>query len=315
MKNRIKIVIPTYNDWNNLDKVIEEVISNNKKFQNEIELIVINDGSSLLYEKPPNSSLLKITLVNLVKNYGNQKAISIGLKYIHEKYETKEFDFVIVMDSDGEDKPEDIFKLIKECEKSNTIVFAKRKKRNENYFFKFLYSIYKIAFKLLTKEKIDFGNFSCIPAVNVKALIDLDDIDLHYAASVVKSKLKYDKILCDKGSRYFGDTKLKFNKHLLHGLVSLSLFSEIIAVNIFFTSIVCMFVITLTASLIFIMKIFLNIALLGWTSIILISLFILFIIFFLLSMFSLIILLNKNNYSGGNKTLNKELISSIKTFE
>ena len=170
----------------------------------------------------------------------------------------------------------------------------------------------------INKRKIKMERSLCLGSrtgQEVKALIDLDDIDLHYAASVVKSKLKYDKILCDKGSRYFGDTKLKFNKHLLHGLVSLSLFSEIIAVNIFFTSIVCMFVITLTASLIFIMKILLNIALLGWTSIILISLFILFIIFFLLSMFSLIILLNKNNYSGGNKTLNKELISSIKTFE
>ena len=315
MKKKIKILIPTYNDWNNLDRVIEEVISINKKFQNEIELIVINDGSNLPYEKKLNSNLLKTTLVNLVKNYGNQKAISIGLKYIHEKYDAKEFDYVIVMDSDGEDKPEDIFKLIEECKKRETIIFAKRKNRNENYFFKFMYSIYKISFKLLTKEKIDFGNFSCIPSMHIKKLIDLDDIDLHYAASVVKSKLNYEKLLCDKGPRYFGNTKLKLNKHLLHGLVSLSLFSEIIAVNIFFTSIVCMFVLTVMAFTIFIMKIFLNIALLGWTSIILISFFILFIIFFLLSMFSLIILLNKNNYSKSNKTFNKELISSIKTFE
>jgi glycosyltransferase involved in cell wall biosynthesis len=312
---KIKIVIPIYNDWEGFIKIVSKIESLHQETELDIEIIAVNDCSTISLNEAINSKLLKITLINLAKNSGNQKAISIGLNYINEKYNDKEFDYVIIMDSDGEDKPEDISKLVEECAKRKKIIFAKRNKRNETFFFKFLYFIYKISFKILTKEQIDFGNFSCVPAAHIKKLVDLDDIDLHYAASIVKSKLKFEKILCDKGPRYYGNTKLKFNKHLLHGLISLSLFSEIIAVNTFFTSIVSMFTLTLGAVLVLVMKIFLNIALLGWTSIILISLFILFIIFFLLSMFSLIILLNKNNYSKSNKTFNKELISSIKTFE
>jgi hypothetical protein len=314
MKNRIKIVIPTFNDWINLERVIKEITSINEKAQNEIELIVINDGSTLYFEKILNSKLIKITLLNLVKNYGNQKAISIGLKFIYENYDSKEFDYVVVMDSDGEDNPNDVFKLIEECARRKVIIFAKREKRNENYFFKLFYLIYKFSFKLLTKEKIDFGNFSCIPATHIQKLIDLDDISLHYAASIVKSKLKYEKILCDKGSRYYGDTKLKFNKHLLHGLVSLSLFAEIIAVNIFFSSLLGMFSLSILSIGIIVLRFF-SFTLLGWTSIILISLLILFIVLFLLCIFSLIILLNKNNYNQNTLDVsNKNYIESTKNL-
>ena len=157
---KIKIVIPIYNDWEGFIKIVSKIESLHQETELDIEIIAVNDCSTISLNEAINSKLLKITLINLAKNSGNQKAISIGLNYINEKYNDKEFDYVIIMDSDGEDKPEDISKLVEECAKRKKIIFAKRNKRNETFFFKFLYFIYKISFKILTKEQIDFGNFS-----------------------------------------------------------------------------------------------------------------------------------------------------------
>jgi hypothetical protein len=307
-KTKIKFITPIFNDWENLEKVIKKIKLIYEKLEYEVELIVINDCSTTLLNKSLNCSPLKITIINLNKNSGSQKAIAIGIKYIDEKQ--IDCDYVVVMDSDGEDKPEDTLKLIEASSLEKKIIFAKRKKRNENFFFKFFYFIYKISFKLLTGETIDFGNFSCIPSNFIKKVVLLDDLDLHFAVSIVKSKLEYKKINCDKGFREFGTTKLRFHKHLLHGLISLSIFSEVIAVNIFFSSILGMLFTVFLSLTVVISKIFFSFTLLGWTSIILVSLLILFIILFLLCIFSLIILLNKNNY---NKNISKNLIKSVES--
>ena len=309
MKTKIKIITPTFNDWENLGKIIKKIKQIYEKLEYEIELIVVNDCSTLALKKSLSCSPLKITIINLKKNLGSQKAISIGLKYVDDN--RTDCDYVVVMDSDGEDKPDDTLQLIEASSLEKKIIFAKRKKRNENFFFKFFYFIYKISFKLLTGETIDFGNFSCIPSNFIKKVVLLDDLDLHFAVSIVKSKIEYKKINCDKGLREFGTTKLRFHKHLLHGLISLSIFSEVIAVNIFFSSILGMLATILMSATVLISKIFFSFVLLGWTSIILVSLLILFIILLLLCIFSLIILLNKNNY---NKNISQNLIESVENL-
>lgn len=314
-KKKIKLIIPLFNDWESFNIIKEKIQSFSEISQHDIEIILVNDYSTSPHQNIAGHKSLKITIINLVKNFGNQKAISIGLRYLHENYQKIDYDYVVVMDSDGEDKAEDIENLIKVSDNNDQIVFARRGRRNENYLFKFFYFAYKKIFKLFTSKSIDVGNFSCIPSKLIKKIATLQDLDLHYAASVIKSKINYKKIDCNKGTRTFGQTKLSFHKHLLHGLISLSLFAEIIAVNIFFISFLCMFFLIIFAVVVIVSKIFFNFVPIGWASIILLSSLSLFFILFLLCIFSLIILLNKNNHNQNNaKYENKNFIESIENL-
>ena len=93
---KIKIVIPIYNDWEGFIKIVSKIESLHQETELDIEIIAVNDCSTISLNEAINSKLLKITLINLAKNSGNQKAISIGLNYINEKYNDKEFDYVIL---------------------------------------------------------------------------------------------------------------------------------------------------------------------------------------------------------------------------
>ena len=309
----IKIIIPMFNDWGGFSKIIDEIELIFKNSNHYLEIILVNDCSTIK-ENIKQKNKLKLTVINLLKNSGSQKAISIGLKYINENYE--KLDYIFIMDSDGEDMPKDLPNLLKHAINTNNIVFARRVKRNENILFKFFYFLYKFVFKLLTGKVIDFGNFSCLPSHYLRKIIYTDNLDLHFAASIAKSNLNYETIDCSKGLRHYGSTKLSLQKHFLHGLISLSIFLENIAVKIFFSSFLSMIVVILLSFFVFIAKFLFSQTLLGWSSIILLSLFILFVTFLLICLISLSILLNRNTYISQNSiNLDKATISSIEVYE
>lgn len=312
-KNNVIIILPIYNDWPSLKNTLVKIHNQFKNIDIDLEILVVNDCSTENIDQSIANINLKLTIINLVKNTGSQRAISLALKYVHENY--KNYNFIIIMDADGEDKPEDIEKLIDRSIQSKRIVFAKRSSREEKMIFKIFYYIYKFVFKFLTGKVIDFGNFSCIPANFLSQVISLNDIDLHYAASIIKSKILFDKIECNKGKRSHGVSKVSFNKHVLHGLISLSIFIEQISISAFILSFFSMVVSIILSFIIFLSKIFYNKATVGWSSVVLLSLFILFIIFFLISIFSLSILLNKNNYHLDNSfKVDQNLIQSVNKF-
>ena len=217
---KICFVIPTYNDEISLKKLIEEINKELKNFTNYF--IIVDDCSDNDYQSILNFQ--KIDLLKLKKNQGSQKAISIGLK--HAKDKSLEFDYLIVMDSDGEDRPEDLKLLISEASKKNdnSIIFASRRKRMEIFAFKFFYFFYKLIFRIFTGKKINFGNFSCIPKKFLDELVKISFLKLHFAAGIIKSKLNYSDIPCDKGSRYAGESKMSFKNLFIHGFKAFSIF-------------------------------------------------------------------------------------------
>lgn len=312
-KNNVIIILPVYNDWQSLENTLLGIYNYFRDTNLDLEILLVNDCSNENINQTITNINLKLTIINLVKNIGSQKAISLGLKYVYENY--KNYNFVVVMDADGEDKPEDIAKLIDRSTQSKKIVFAKRSSREEKIIFKIFYYIYKFVFKFLTGKVIDFGNFSCIPSNFLPQVISLSDLNLHYAASIIKSKILFDKIECNKGKRSHGISKVSFNRHVLHGLISLSIFIEQISISAFIFSFFSMVVSIILSFIIFLSKIFYNNATVGWSSVVLLSLFILFIIFFLISIFSLSILLNKNNYTLVNSVkVDQNLIQSVNKF-
>ena len=292
---KVVFVIPVFNDWNSL-KILSEQIKETavKEKWNEAELVIVNDGSTQELEISPKPFALKSTVLNLISNQGNQRAITIGLSYINDHIE--DYDYIIILDADGEDKPSDAVRLIEEAKKNEMkkIIFSIRAKRNEGPFYIFFYTIYKILFKLLTGQEINIGHFSCIPKKVLKRVLSVSGIWTHYCAALARSKLPFATVACNKGQRIIGVTNQSKNMLLFHGLASMAVYMEIIALRFLVFSIAGMFLVAICIILVFYFKLTGLILVSNWATSVIIGLAIIFIVFLLLCFFSLSQLLNKN---------------------
>ena len=306
---KLKILIAVYNDWSSLDILLGEIYKKlNQTVWKNYEVYIVNDASTI---EIPEKNKRKIKVINLFNNIGSQGAISIGVKYIQKKID--DMTHLLIMDSDGEDKPEDIVRLLDECKiNENKIVFARRQKRRESILFRALHFTYKKIFKMLIGKDLDFGNFSCMTKANLNKIVNINNLQTHYSASILRSKIPFSKIDCEKGFRIEGSSKLNFWKHFAHALMSLSVFVDLIAIKFFFISLVGIALSIITALTIFIVKLYYPKILLGIASTILLSLAIITIVLFLISLFSLIIFLNNKNqnYSSSNKSID-HLIENV----
>jgi len=306
---KLKILIAVYNDWSSLDILLAEIYKKlNQTVWKNYEVYIVNDASTI---EIPEKIKRKTKIINLFNNIGSQGAISIGVKYIQKKID--DMTHLLIMDSDGEDKPDDIVRLLDECKiNENKIVFARRKKRKESVLFRALHFIYKKIFKMLIGKDLDFGNFSCMTKTNLNKIVNINNLQTHYSASILRSKIPFSKIDCEKGFRIEGGSKLNFWKHFAHALMSLSVFVDLIAIKFFFISLVGIVLSIISSITIFIMKLYFPKILLGIASNILLSLAIITIVLFLISLFSLIIFLNNKNqnYSPSNKSID-HLIENV----
>ena len=306
---KLKILIAVYNDWSSLDILLAEIYKKlNQTVWKNYEVYIVNDASTI---EIPEKIKRKTKIINLFNNIGSQGAISIGVKYIQKKID--DMTHLLIMDSDGEDKPEDIVRLLDECKiNENKIVFARRQKRRESILFRALHFTYKKIFKMLIGKDLDFGNFSCMTKANLNKIVNINNLQTHYSASILRSKIPFSKIDCEKGFRIEGSSKLNFWKHFAHALMSLSVFVDLIAIKFFFISLVGIVLSIISAITIFIMKLYFPKILLGIASNILLSLAIITIVLFLISLFSLIIFLNNKNqnYSSSNKSID-HLIENV----
>jgi hypothetical protein len=263
---KIYCLTPVYNDWESLNVLLENIASIQNVYKNKviISLIIINDGS--FQERSNFKSKLPITLLNLNLNIGHQRAIAVGLQYIYN--EISDFDFVVVMDCDGEDKPEHIISLLvkAELENSSKIIFAQRNKRQESYLFKTGYFFYKYLFYFLTGQKINFGNYSIIPKKLLGKVVHQSNIWNHYSGSIIQSKVPFDKLLLDRGKRYKGVSKMNFNNLIIHGLSSIAVYFDFLSLRILRFSLYGVAICFVSVMYILFQKVFTNTAIPGWAS-------------------------------------------------
>lgn len=217
------------------------------------ELVLIDDGS--FEERPPQflqplpPGISSIEIVRLNRNGGHQLAIAIGLAYLADHYQP---DIVVVMDADGEDRPEDVLRLIDAClaTPKQQIVFAGRAKRSESPLFRVLYQFYKLGHLLLTGRHIRFGNFSAFRGAMLRRLVADPNLHVHYAASVVASKIPHLAVPCERGKRLHGRSKLNFVGLVAHGLAAITCYNEIVGVRLLVCTLVLasMFVLLIVAA-------------------------------------------------------------------
>ena len=224
---KIIILIPVYNDWKSLNLLIKKINFELNKENLNSEILIINDNSSLriIFLEKKLSRIKKITFLNLKINVGSQRAINIGLNYINK---IKGNYIVTIIDSDGEDDPKEIVKMIKLARKyKNYVITSNRLARKESLIIRFLYRVHLIITFLITGKWISFGNYTTLNSKNIKKIIQNEDGCYAHSAAVIKnSKIK--RVYARKNQRFFDKSKVNFLGLMLHSLRIISVFQKII---------------------------------------------------------------------------------------
>ena len=220
MKTKIVILTPVYNDWNNLGKLLKKI---NKVFEvsinNTFDLVIVNDCSKEDYnhKKYKLKMINKIILINLEKNVGSQRAIAIGLKYLKKNYK-KNFKTIII-DSDGQDNPKIISKILSLNEKNPKCSIAiNRGQRREPIWFKLFYEAYCILVKLFCFKKIRFGNYSLVDISDLKKITEKNELWSAFPPTLSKNSNRLLHLSADREKRYGGDSKMNFYGLVYHAL-------------------------------------------------------------------------------------------------
>ena len=311
----LHLLTPVFNDWESLQILIYKIEQIDYLNSFSIKMTIVDDGSIAEMETYPKSNKILIEILHLKTNVGHQRSIAIGLQYIADTQ--NKIGKIIVLDSDGEDKPEDIPELINACvaTKNSEIIFAKRDKRNEGSLFRFSYFIYKLIFRVLTGFSINYGNFSCIPQKRLKNLIFQENIWNHFAASIFQSKIPYQSILLDRGKRYHGVSKMNLNGLILHGLSAISIYFDAFTIRILKGSFLGIVIGLIFILSVFYQKLIAGTAIPGWASSLILIISGIILQLFSVTLIVLLLQLSKRKtLSPPDKYLYKEFIESIESF-
>ena len=223
---KIKILIPVYNDWQSLYKLIDEIdkLQINEEFL--ISILIVNDASNhdRAIEEKKFKNIQSIKILNMIKNQGHARCIATGLKYLFEK---DDFEYVIPMDGDGEDRPEEIRDFLSKIENSNNKpIVGERVKRSEDLKFKICYVLHKVFTLVFTGQLIKFGNFTCLPKSVVEKMINEKATWNSFSGSLKKIERNLVSIPSMRGKRYFGPSKMSFYNLIKHSLSIISVFRK-----------------------------------------------------------------------------------------
>ena len=223
---KIKILIPVYNDWKSVFKVLDEINNLDLNIKFKISVIIINDASNHdlpdLEKKLENIDSIKVINMNI--NQGHTRSIAVGLKYIFDK---EDFDYAIPMDGDGEDRPEEIKMFLDQAENFNGKTFVgERIKRSENIVFKMCYQIHKLITLVFTGKSVKFGNYTCLPKATVEKLINEKATWNSFSGSLTKVESSLTPIPSVRGVRYFGPSQMSFVNLVKHSLAIISVFRK-----------------------------------------------------------------------------------------
>jgi polyisoprenyl-phosphate glycosyltransferase len=221
---KIIILIPVFNDWESLIKLISEINENIKDYKNiSFDLMIVNDASTIKQPKLIKpSNINSIQIFNMKENRGHARCNAFGIRYIKKN---KEFNNLILMDGDGEDRPVEIKNLINQSiDKPNISIVAKRIKRSEGPIFQLLYQIHKIITYVFTGKNINFGNYSCLTNKDVEKLNSVASLWSSYSGTLKKIIPEFDEIDSIRGKRYFGPSKMSLLKLLMHSFAIIAVF-------------------------------------------------------------------------------------------
>ena len=222
------ILIPLFNDWKSVSRLLNEIDLQTNNWKASVSILIVNDAST---EERSGiefnfKKIESVKILNMKKNRVHQRCIAAGLKYICKN---EDFDRVIIMDADGEDRPEELNDFFEKAQKNpDMTITGNRFKRSEGIIFKALYEVHKILTFIFTGKLIKFGNFSCLPKAHVEQLIQKPYLWNSYSSSVVRTINNRTFVPSVRGLRYVLPSKMNFTSLIFHSLSIISVFRNVV---------------------------------------------------------------------------------------
>ncbi len=258
---RLFILTPVYNDWASFAQLL--VALDKAAPATHMHVLAVNDGAAPPPDVfPPLDHIFSVEVLHLVRNLGHQRAIAVGLVYL---FRNDDFDAVVVMDADGEDRPEDVAALLAAMT-ANQIVVAQRAQRSEGVTFRAFYVVYRLLFWLLTGQVIDFGNFCAIPRGALARLAYDANLWNNLAATIARSRLPFARLPTRRGTRYAGQSTMNIESLIIHGLSAISVFGEVVFVRVLLFSLGVAALAFLGLIAVVLIRLFTDLAIPGWAT-------------------------------------------------
>jgi polyisoprenyl-phosphate glycosyltransferase len=263
------VLVPVYNDWESarlLMVQLDELLATQPVTP---RLLFVDDCSQSpappAFSKYPLKHILSVESLRLRRNLGHQRAIAIGLSFVSAE---RSCDAVLIMDSDGEDRPEDVPRLIARFLEENEpkVIFAQRARRSEGWLFSGCYFLYRWGHRILTGVAVRVGNFSIVPAQHLATLVAVSEMWNHYAASVFKSRIPYAMIPTERGRRLLGKSKMDFVTLVMHGLSAISVYAETVGVRLTLAALAGVILLIGLLSAVVVIRFATDFALPGWAT-------------------------------------------------
>jgi hypothetical protein len=231
----LTILVPVYNDWPAVAMLLDALDREMLSVGRQASVLIVDDGSSMpvgtTFDGVRGEAVTGLEVLHLRSNVGHQRALAIGLAYLDANGGSEP---VVVMDGDGEDRPEDVDRLVRLLEHhgGNRVVFAERTRRSEGPVFAVLYWLYRTIHLALTGERVRVGNFCVIPRPLLHRLVTVSALWNHFAAAVFHARIPYGTIPTARGRRYAGHSQMNFVALVTHGLSAMSVFGDRIGVRL-----------------------------------------------------------------------------------
>jgi glycosyltransferase involved in cell wall biosynthesis len=265
---KVCILLPVYNDWGCLPRLLSELDGSLSTMDAFASIVILNDGGAS-YESSEfldrdYDRISEFRMIELVRNVGNQNALAIGLSFIRDQIVC---DAVIIMDSDGQDSPVDVNRLLAaHRDHPADLITAERSGRSEGWLFRICYRIYRWTFMALTGKSLSFGNFSVIPYQHLARLCVMTELPINFAAGLIKSRIPIHCVPCYRGARYDGVTSQNFVNLIVHGINGVSVFSEIALVRVSLYSVFVIFLTLVGIAAVAAIRLFTDLAVAGWAT-------------------------------------------------
>jgi polyisoprenyl-phosphate glycosyltransferase len=232
---RLTVMMPVLDDWLSAAVLLRRLDTAIAASGYIVTILLVDDGSVQQCDygdfQGDFAVIRRIQLLRLRRNLGPQRAIAVGLSYIHKSLSS---DVVLVMDADGEDTPAGAAQLLRAYSESDgqKVIFAERIRRSESLQFRFFYHLYRILHKVLTGISVRVGNFSILSSGSLDRLVCMSELWNHYAAGVFRSRIPFVMVPIPRGKRIAGTSRMNFSSLVSHGLSAISVFAEIVGARL-----------------------------------------------------------------------------------
>lgn len=265
---RVVILMPVYRDWESAALVCRAIDEHLASLSGvSVRILLVDDGSPedvQDWDLVTVGSLARIDVLRLHRNVGHQRAICAGVCYVQDHISS---DAVLIMDADGEDRPENAVHLIENAMSNRrTVLFAGRRKRLEGIVFRIGYAFFRRLHRLLTGVPVRVGNFSILPSSVLSRLTSMPEMWNHYAGAVFKSKCHFEIIPMDRGRRVRGRSHMNFSSLVTHGLSGIASFQETVATRILIANAACLVLLVLALGAVIGIRLFTSLAIPGWAT-------------------------------------------------